>query len=134
MIEPLEGYTLRPTIFLEHFLGLIANFWFKSAYFYFSFIFPDLLSPQTLSLLSLVVQQTLDDLLLGDFSLRPLGVDLEGEIMYFWREGWLVGLDLPEGVGLLQNWLVGGELQMSILVDDELLMTLLGNIYLVFHR
>lgn len=134
MIESLEGYNLRPTIFLEHFLGLIANLWFKSAYFYFSFIFPDLLSPQTLSLLSLVVQQTLDNLLLGDFSLRPLGVDLEGEIMYFWREGWLVGLDLPEGVGLLQNWLVGGELQMSILVDDELLVTLLGNIYLVFHR
>ena len=80
---------------------MIADLRFKGAYLYFPLIFPDFLSSQTFSFVSLVVEQTLDDLLFGDFSLGPFGVDLEGEVMYFWREGRLVGLYLSEGVCLL---------------------------------
>jgi hypothetical protein len=49
--------------------------------------------PQTLCLFSLVVDEPFSNLLLGDFGLCPVGVDLEGEVVDSGSERGLGGVD-----------------------------------------
>ena len=124
----------RP-ILLGNLLRVVADFGLEGADLTILLILPPhLLVPHAFCLLPPPLNKPLNNLLPGDLSFGPFGVDVEGQVMDVGGEGVRLGLNLPEGANSLDGGLVGSELHLVAVVVLDQLGGVGARILLASHR